>query len=140
MYVVDASVIIAALVSDPQTAHARAMLDQVKPLADLHMPEFGRIECANVLWKRVRFHGMPAAQAEALIADLIALPLTIIPPAAFYKRALQIGLRHELAIYDSIYIALAEQLNLPLITADVRQSRAAAQESITLKPLADFSP
>ncbi len=53
-------------------------------------------------------------------------------------RALQIGLEHKLAIYDSVYIALAEKHNLPLITADARQAAAAQQVGVTLKPVTDF--
>ena len=53
-------------------------------------------------------------------------------------RALEIGLKHELAVYDSVYIALAEQLGHPLITDDSRQATAASAEGITLKAITDF--
>jgi len=54
-------------------------------------------------------------------------------------RALEIGLKHQLAIYDSIYIALAEKLNYPLITVDQKQAKASQAEGITLKNIADFT-
>lgn len=43
------------------------------------------------------------------------------------------------AIYDSIYIALAEKLNYPLITVDQRQAKASQSEGVTLKDIADFT-
>jgi len=43
-------------------------------------------------------------------------------------------------IYDSIYVALAKNFNVPLITVDQPQIRAAAAEGITLKPITDFIP
>ena len=55
-------------------------------------------------------------------------------------RGIQIGLKYQLAVYDSIYIALAEKLSLPLITVDVRQEAAAKDSGITLKPITDFTP
>jgi predicted nucleic acid-binding protein len=49
-------------------------------------------------------------------------------------------LKHKLALYDSIYIALAEQLKYPLVTDDSKQAEAARAEGIILKLLTDFSP
>jgi len=48
-------------------------------------------------------------------------------------------LKHQLAIYDSIYIALAEKLNYPLITVDQKQAKASQAEGVTLKNIADFT-
>jgi predicted nucleic acid-binding protein len=36
-------------------------------------------------------------------------------------------LRHNITPYDALYVALAEELELPLITADRRLARAAAE-------------
>jgi predicted nucleic acid-binding protein len=104
------------------------------------VPEFARLECVNVLWKQVRFQNMPQVDAEQLVIDLMALPLQTTPFAALYSRSLKIGLTHQLAIYDSVYIALAEHLNHPLITVDQAQTRAASAEGVTIKPVTDFIP
>ncbi|MBO1346359.1 MAG: hypothetical protein EBE86_002650 [Hormoscilla sp. GUM202] len=40
----------------------------------LYIPEFCPIECVNILWKNVRFQGMPQTEAEQLIYKLLALP------------------------------------------------------------------
>jgi predicted nucleic acid-binding protein len=55
-------------------------------------------------------------------------------------KALQIGLVNQLPIYDSLYIALALELNCPLITVDQRQANTAVVSGVTLKAIADFSP
>jgi predicted nucleic acid-binding protein len=57
-YIVDASVVIQELIEDTYSLQARA--DR------LHVPEFCLLECTNVLWKQVRFHGMPGSEAEQL--------------------------------------------------------------------------
>ena len=101
-------------------------------------PEFCIIECTNVVWKQARFFGMPQPQAEQLVKDLRALPLKRAPVKKLLDNALKIGLKHQLAVYDSVYIALALQLNLSLITVDQPQERAATAEGIILKPITDF--
>jgi predicted nucleic acid-binding protein len=45
-----------------------------------------------------------------------------------------------LAVYDWVYVALAERLGCPLISIDAPQVRAAQTESVVLKPLTDFKP
>jgi predicted nucleic acid-binding protein len=137
-YVVDASVISQYLITDTYTNNATALFRQLRRGDRLYVPEFCRLECVNVVWKQVRFQSMSQADAEQLILDLMALPLRTTPVASLYTEALQIGLKHQLAVYDSVYIALAQHLNHPLITIDQAQSRAAAQEGITLKPVTDF--
>lgn len=139
-YVVDASVVVQHLLNERFTANADALFDQVDKSITLYIPEFCLLECSNVLWKQVRFQEMPPSQADELMTDLAALVMTRIPVVNLLRRGLQIGLAHQLAIYDSVYIALAETLGYPLITVDERQSKAALAEGISLKPLSDFKP
>jgi predicted nucleic acid-binding protein len=121
------------------TENAKVLFKLLAQSDQLYTPEFCILECANVLWKQVRFHNMPQAAAESLLDDLIALPLIVLPAAGLLKRGLQIGLAHQLAVYDAVYIALAERLGYPLITTDARQSAAAQALGVTLKPVTDFT-
>lgn len=139
-FVVDASVVTARFIRELYTPNAIALFSQVRIEYFLYAPEFCRLECVNVLWKHVRFHSMPIERAEQAIIDLMALPLRAVPVPALYMRALQIGLTHQLAAYDSVYIAMAEHLGHPLITIDEKQANAAAKEGVILKPLTDFTP
>jgi predicted nucleic acid-binding protein len=123
-YVVDASIVVQHLIADQFTAHADALFDQIGDEMVLYVPDICLVECTNVLWKEVRFHNLPAAQADALLDDLIDLPVTVVKTTDYLKRALQIGLDQLLAVYDSIYLAIAERLDHALITADVRQANA----------------
>jgi predicted nucleic acid-binding protein len=93
-----------------------------------------------VLWKHVRFQGLPVIQAETLLKDLRKRPLKRVPVKAILPAALRIGLMHQLAIYDSAYIALASRANIPLITLDERQGQAVTAEGVILKPITDFTP
>ena len=137
-YIVDASIVIQELIQDTYSVQARALFEGLTRADRLHVPEFCLLECTNVLWKQVRFHGMPQSEAERLSTDLVGLPLTIMPVTGMLTRGLQIGLTHQLALYDSVYIALAEKLHYPLITIDERQANAAASVGVILKSITDF--
>ena len=93
----------------------------------------------NVLWKHIRFDGLPQTDATEVVANLLMLPFQIVTVHPLLPTALQIGLRHQLAVYDSLYIALALKVNCPLITVDTRQSNAAAASGVILKAITDFS-
>jgi predicted nucleic acid-binding protein len=138
-YVVDATIVIARLIRGPHTPNAQALFRQLVVGDKLIIPEFCLLECTNVLWKTVRFQGMPKDQAKLLLRDLRGLPLRRTPVKQLLDAALEIGLTHSLAIYDSAYIALARRSGYPLITLDQPQSRAAIAEGITLKLITDFN-
>ncbi|WP_211176235.1 hypothetical protein [Brasilonema sp. UFV-L1] len=57
-YVVDASVVIQYAIAQAQTAAARCLVARMYGEDTLHIPEFCLLECTNVLWKQVRFHGL----------------------------------------------------------------------------------
>ena len=138
-YIVDASVVADFLVSGVYTANAKGLIRSVgDSQTTIFVPGFCLVECTNVLWKRVRSQDISQEQAETLADDLLMLPLSIVSVDTLFRRALQIGVAHQLAIYDSIYIALAEKYNYPLITADVRQEAAAKTVGVLLKPITDF--
>jgi len=139
-YVVDTSVVMRRFIIEPYTPESRELLARMDRGDDLFIPEFCLIECVNVFWKKVRFQGLPQADAEQFIIDLLGLDFYIVPVSKLLTRALQIGLTHQLAVYDSLYIALALDRGFPLITVDDKQSNAATACGVVIKPINDFSP
>ncbi len=139
-YILDASVVIERLIQGPYTSNVRVLFRHALSGDQFIVPEFCLLECTNVLWKHVRFQGMPADLARELLRDLRALPLKRIPAKSALTAALEIGLTYQLAIYDSTYIALATRSGYPFITVDQSQSRAAMAEGVTLKVVTDFKP
>ena len=137
-YIVDATIVMNYLIKDQYTINAKAFFDQVTTQDRLLVPEFCFMECTNVLWKQIRFHGLSERDAEKLLKDLYRLPFKTVNVKRVLPVALQIGTRHTLAIYDSVYIALALQLHAPLLTVDQKQSFAAGQENVTLLPITQF--
>lgn len=137
-YIVDASIAVQLVIEDAHTAETKALFKEIERGDKLIMPEFGLLECTNVLWKQVRFNDVPPAKTIRHTQDLQELDLVIVPVVGLLPRALEIGLEHQLAVYDSAYIALAKQMGHPLITDDSRQAKAAQAEGVSLKAITDF--
>ena len=139
-FVIDASVVVQGFIEDSESLRVISLL---KNLADpitlkLHIPDFCLVECTNIFWKRISFHGKPFVDAQEALNRLMTTPLYIHESTKFLSRALTIGRDYKLAVYDSVYLALCERLQLPLITADIRQAQAAEKLNILLKSLSDF--
>ena len=65
---------------------------------------------------------IPVRRAELALTDLSALPLERSPTLRLIPRCWQ--LRGNLTVYDAAYVALAEALAAPLLTADARLAAA----------------
>lgn len=117
--VVDASVIVAALVdSGVDGDWALDILDGHALAAPHHMP----IEAANIL-RRASLAGDITPDTAALAhGDLLALRVDLFPYAPLAERCWQ--LRENVTIYEAVYVALAEQLAVPLATLDQRLAAA----------------
>lgn len=142
-FVIDTSALIQAFVNDEHMPNALELMRQAyaeDSTIRLHVIDFTLSECLNIIWKRVRFHGLPIDEAIAVAEALYESPLTVHSQLGIFRETLRIGVDHQQAVYDSMYLALALDLGLPLITDDRRQAAAATQLGVTLKPITDFPP
>ena len=120
MIVVDASVLAVALADDgPDGDHARARLRGER----LTAPELVDLEVISVWRRQVRAGAVDARRAALALADLAALPLRRAAHRPLLARCWE--LRDNLTVYDASYVALAEALDVTLLTGDGRLSRAA---------------
>jgi predicted nucleic acid-binding protein len=118
--VVDASVALKWLVDEPGTDAAFALREW-----ELYAPPLLRIEAANVLRTLAARGGATPEQAAGLFGLLQTAPVAIVDQDDVLEAealALALDLRHP--VYDCIYLALAERLDLTLVTADARFLRA----------------
>jgi predicted nucleic acid-binding protein len=88
----------------------------------LHTVYLLDVEFAQVLRRLVSEGILARKRAEEAIEDLIAVRVTRYAPALLLDRIWQ--LRQNLNAYDAAYVALAEELNAPLITRDQRIAAA----------------
>ena len=119
MIVVDASVLVPALADDGVDGdQARARLRRDR----LAAPELIDLEVSSVLRRLVLSDRLPARRAELALSDLVDLPLRRVSHRVLLPRCW--SLRENLTVYDASYVALAEDLDALLVTADARLSRA----------------
>ena len=119
MLVIEASVLVTALADDADDGdRARARLRG----ETLAAPDLVDLEVTSVLRGRLAGGHLSARRAELALTDLAALPLERIPSLRLIPRCWE--LRDNLTVYDATYIALAEALAAPLLTADTRLAKA----------------
>lgn len=115
MIVVDASTVVAALLTDG--AARRALATQ-----DLYAPHLVDSEVASVLRRRVATGGLTADQGWRALDTLRRLGITRYPVFGLAERIW--ALRENVTAYDAAYVAVAEALDCGLLTADGRLARA----------------
>ena len=85
-------------------------------------PDLLRIEVISVIRRQVGMGTLSQAHADRAIDDLLQLPVASYPSGPFLRRAW--ALRDNITPYDACYVALAEALECPLLTADARLANA----------------
>jgi predicted nucleic acid-binding protein len=117
--VVDAGILVTALADDgPDGDLCRSRLAG-QPLAAPHLID---LEVGSVLRRLVRSGGVPERRARLALADLGDLPVERAPATRLLPRCWE--LRDNLTFYDAAYVALAELLDVALLTADARLAHA----------------
>jgi predicted nucleic acid-binding protein len=113
--VVDASVLANVVGDDGADGdRARAALTG----QDVSVPDLVDVEVVSVLRRRWLAKAISARRFAAAIDDLAVLPADRYPVLPFMPRAYE--LRANVSAYDATYVALAEQLDCSLLTADAR--------------------
>lgn len=126
--VVDASVAIKWIVAEPGSDLAARLLDG----RSLHAPPLMRIEAANALLVMGRRGLLTPDEADDALAALGGMPLAP-SPRGFdpVPRALRLARLLDHPIYDCVYLSLATELGVPVVTADRRFVAAAASRPET---------
>ena len=131
--VVDASVLVAALVDSESEGHwATAAISGHRPLA---APELALAEASNILRRLESARHLSRPQASAAQRDLLSLDMECHPFAPVAGRVWE--LRANLTCYDAWYVALAEALGCPLLTLDRRIGRASGPTCQVILPSVD---
>lgn len=119
MIVVDASAVLEAIAGrDP----APGVIERLGEDGDLHAPHLIDIEVLNALRRLNALAELSDERASDARADFAELAMIRYPHRGLMDRIWQ--LRHNLSAYDAAYVALAELLEIPLVTCDRRLSQA----------------
>ena len=127
---VDTSVLIKWFHADGERdlASSRAIRDaHVAGELDAHILDLALYEVGNVL---VRALGWDDREASDQLDDLLTVvgpPLAMAP--AWLRRAATLARQHSLSFYDASWAATADELGIPLISADRKLVRTGLAES-----------
>ncbi len=136
--VVDASVAVKWLITEVLSEEALALLrswarDGITAIT----PYLMAAEVSNALHKRVISQELSVAAASDLMETLLASGIELRETPLIHVRAIELASElGQRAAYDSHYLALAEELDCDLWTADARFYRAARSSAERIRLLA----
>jgi len=138
--VVDASVAIKLFFDKPRSERVDVLFSRLDsdPQTRFYVPDLFYAECANVFATVARLKGYTPKEARDDMTELRGLGLHVVPTADLATQALDIALKHRVSGYDACYVALADRLKAPLITADEKLVRTLAGKGYPVHSLTAF--
>ena len=117
--VVDGSVVAKWFFLEADSAQAQKLLDDAATTSDrLIVLDLVFPEVANAVWKLQRQRRLSIAEARGFLADLARSPVRVEPAARLIPAAFEIAAKYDRSIYDALFVALSQDLNLKGVTAD----------------------
>lgn len=133
-FVLDASIALKWYYRETDSPQARLAYDRISRGSHFAVAPFLLyIEVTNALITRRK---VPETVAKQVLADLHNLPLETVPYSqTIAESAIELTIKYSLTVYDAIYLALAKNTDIPLLTADNRLIEADPKSCLTLDDL-----
>jgi predicted nucleic acid-binding protein len=139
VWVVDASVGVKPYLPEDLSESAKRLFRTLRAgKVDLFVPDLFYSECANIFVKYVRRFNTPPAHARESLMNLRSLPLLSTSGSELFTSAFNLALDHGISAYDASYLALAQKLSAPVITADEKLIRKLAGSGADIHWLGDL--
>jgi predicted nucleic acid-binding protein len=123
-YVLDASVALKWCLSEANVDNALKLRAEFETgIHDLAAPDLFPVEIAHALSKASRQRRISDDEAKAHYFNILTTPPRLFPVQRLLDRAFQLSLDLRVPVYDCLYVALAEELNCQLVTADSKAVR-----------------
>jgi predicted nucleic acid-binding protein len=136
--VLDSSVALALALEEPGGEVATRLVASLSPgPARLVTPPLFDVECASGLVKAVRRGRLAVGTCSAAFLSTLQLPVERLQSATSVFKGFELALKYGISAYDAVYVALAAEEGLPLVTADARLVRALAGSPHTVLHLDD---
>ncbi len=131
--VLDASVALAAVLPEPNSSDAEAILARVIDDGAV-VPALWCLEVGNTLLVAERRGSIASGDHKASLRRLAALPIVVDLETSTraWRETIELAQRHRLTLYDAAYLELSLRRGLPLATFDAALRRAANAASVAL--------
>lgn len=135
MFVADASIALAWVLPDEQSARVDALMDQ-RGTGGVCVPAHFALEVTNALLGAARRGRLDPADLDGLIPDLRAMveETDSITDQAAWDASLELARQYQLSSYDAAYLELALRRQLPLATLDDKLAAAARHAGVDVLP------
>ena len=126
-YEVDTGVFLRWFIDQDGFERARELQQQlIDGAVTAETVDFARVEVAGVLRKKGFLVGRLTLEEFTAAVRAIDIGVAVHPTTADrLERAAEMAARRMLGMYDALFVQLAQELNLPLLTSDAKLARAA---------------
>jgi len=120
MIAVDASALADWLLQTP--GRSVAVAAELEGQEDLHTLDFASLEVASVVRRMLLAGDLTPIRGGEVLDDMASAPLVRHPSTPLIPRVWELRATHS--AYDAAYVALAEILEVPLVTTDAALARS----------------
>ena len=96
-------------------------------------PELLVAEAANVINKKQKSGELTGNEGDQLFSDLLSVPIRLFPHRTILLRAFEMARKYNLTVYDTLYLALAEEHGAVIFSADNQLLKIADHLQLQLK-------
>jgi predicted nucleic acid-binding protein len=124
-YVADSSVALKWVLPEPDSGKAIRLRDDYRSgIHELLAPDIFPSEIANGLASAERQKRIRTGESAVFLNDILSAAPALHPSPPLLIRAMEISISTKQAVYDCLYLALAEAQGCELVTADDQFARA----------------
>lgn len=117
--IIDASVLLQAFFADEAQSQAQTVVgEHIAGHLRLKAPALLPFELSNAIWNAERRGRITADQGDEILLAMGELEIEIVPTG--WGEALPLARKFGRTAYDAAYLALAQRLDEPFITGDLR--------------------
>ena len=139
--VIDTNVLVKRVIPEDDSYVDGNILEQHdRGVISLIAPDYILTECANVIWKHARRHGMSNPDLSASLRALQSLGVRLTPQSELLEDALRFAAAADIAVYDALFCVLAQREDAELITADLPLVNRLAGSGLRVRPLREWAP
>src|SRR5688572_2089844 len=134
--VLDASVALKTVLNEPDSAAAIALRDDFKNQIHLLIaPDTLPVEIAHALTRAERRGVIPVGEGSLLFAYFLDPCPVLYPYGDLIDRAMELSSNMRIGVFDCLYVALAEEEDCKVVSADLKLVELFASHAVSLASL-----